>query len=299
MSTTQLPDSATPGGPTQTGPTPTEDSRGSVHTQSGDLPAPRRRWVTIGGNGSDHASHHASQNFSAIAGYLFGSLRLNLVLLIGALPLFLLCVLAADPLAAPPALLAAVYLALPIIAVAFCAFRDCPAFHMGRRDGRSTQGTGPGQGTDSWWAGFGEQSILRPTLAILRETAPRVLRLTAVPTGLALVLVVDAQWAAGQPFGAFLVPALLLGALVCVLSAFTLVALITERADAPWHVLVRVAAHAVIRSWPLSILNVVVLAIALAGLIWQPILSWILASSLALYVVWADARWAVLPALRK
>lgn len=254
--------------------------------------APLVRW---GGrddrDGSTSTTSHATHTFSALASYIFGALRLNIMLALGALPLVMLLLLANDPFSAPPALLAAVYLAMPIITVAFCAFRDSPAFRIGL-SGRE------GSGAGSWWRSYPEQSLLRPALNVLRKTGLRVLGVTALPMGLSMILLVDAQWALGHQMGFVLAPAFLLGAALALVTAFTAVALISERADAPWHVLIRIAAFGALRSWPLSLLNLVVLAIAVMGLIWQPLLCWVLASSLVLYVIWAGSRWAILPTLR-
>ena len=78
--------------------------------------APLVRWG--GRDGPASTSSHAARTFSALGSYVFGALRLNIVLAVGALPLVLLLLLAADPFSAPPALLAAVYLAMPVVTVA-------------------------------------------------------------------------------------------------------------------------------------------------------------------------------------
>lgn len=251
--------------------------------------APLVRWG--GRDGSASTSSHAARTFSALGSYVFAALRLNIVLAVGALPLVLLLLLAADPFSAPPALLAAVYLAMPVVTVAFCAFRDSPAFRIGvsAREGADE---------DSWWRSHPEQSLLRPALHVLRRTGPRTLGGTALPMALALVLVVDAQWALGHSMGFVLVPAFLLGAALALVTAFNTAALISERAEAPWHVLLRIAAFGALRSWPLSLLNLAVTVIAVMGLTVQPLLCWVLASSLVLYVIWAGSRWSILPTVR-
>ena len=248
--------------------------------------APLVRWG--GRDGSASVSSHAAHTFSALASYVFGALHLNIMLAIGALPLVLLLLLAADPFSAPPALLAAVYLAMPIVTVAFCAFRDSPAFRVGLS-------AREGAGEDSWWSSHPDQSLLRPALHVLRRTGLRTLGATALPMALALILVVDARWALDHAWGFMLFPAFLLGAALALSTAFNTAALISERADAPWHVLLRIAAFGVLRSWPLSLLNLAVMGIAVMGLIWQPLLCWVLASSLVLYVIWAGSRWSILP----
>ena len=252
-------------------------------------PSPLVRWG--GRDGAASTSSHATHTFSALASYLFGALRLNIVLAAGALPLVLLLLLAADPFSAPPALLAAVHLAMPVITVAFCAFRDSPAFRAGLVAREAA-------GRDSWWRSYPEQSLLRPALHVLRRTGLRTLGVTAPPMALALILVVDARWALGHAVGFVLAPAFLLGAALALLTAFNVAALISERAEAPWHVMLRIAAFGALRSWPLSLLSLAVMAIAVMGLIWQPLLCWMLASSLVLYVIWAGSRWSILPTVR-
>ena len=260
--------------------------------QRAPLESRREPFIRWGGKDSSASvSNHAAQTFSALASYVFGALRLNFMLLLGAAPLFVLLAGADDPFSAPPALIGALFLAMPVITIAFCAFRDCPAFRIGAADATASD-------EDSWWHSYPEQSLLRPGLHVLRTTGWRVLGVTALPMGLALILVIDAQWALGHSWAAVLAPAFLLGAALALVTAFAAAALVSERAEAPWHVLVRIAAFGALRSWPLSLLNLLVLAVALLGMIWQPILSWALASSLVLYVIWAGARWSILPTVR-
>lgn len=238
-------------------------------------------------------STHAAQTWAMIASFLFGALRLNALLLVGALPLALLCVLAANPLSAVPALILGLYLAMPIITAGFCAFRDAPVFQSGdRRDGRAEDGR------PNWWDGFEDQQLLRPVLRVIRRTAPTVLRTTALPMGIVLVLFVDAQWVLAQGWGLMVAPALLIAALLGLMTALGVCALVSEGADAPATVLARTAAHAMLRYFPFTLLSVLVLGVGLLGLIWQPVLCWALASSLILYVVWANTRWSIKPALR-
>lgn len=258
--------------------------------QAAAIPSRRAPLVRWGGkDDSAGVSSHAAHTLSALAAYVFAALRLNVVLLLGALPLFLLLVAASDPFSAPPALFGALYLAMPVITIAFCAFRDSPAFRIG---------TGDVSSRGSWWSSHSEHAILRPALHVLRVTGLRVLRVTGLPMGLTIILVIDAQWALAQPWGVVLAPAFLLGAALALVTAFTAAALVSERANAPWHVLVRIAAFGALRTWPLSLVNLLVLGVAVLGVIWQPILCWGLASSLVLYVIWAGARWAILPTVR-
>lgn len=116
--------------------------------------------------------------------------------------------------------------------------------------------------------------------------------------GATLVLVVDAQWALGQSWGVMVAPALLIGALLGLMTSLGVSVLISERAEARAHVLVRTAGYAALRSFPFTVLSLLILGIGLLGLIWQPILCWALASSLILYVVWANTRWSIRPVLR-
>lgn len=256
-----------------------------------------QRRVTISRQGpskpSGEGSSHAAQTWSTIAAFLFGALRLNAILVVGALPLVLLCVLAADPLSSTPALIVALYLATPIIVAAFCAFRDAPAFEVGERLRAEGDAVVP-----SWWDGFSEYQLLRPVLRTLRATAVTTLRATALPMGAVLVLIVDAQWVLAQSWGLVVAPALFIAALLGLMTALGVAALISEGADARTLVLVRTAAFAMLRSFPFTLLSLLVLGIGLLGLIWQPILCWALASSLILYVVWANTRWSIKPALR-
>lgn len=232
----------------------------------------------------DGTAQHVSQSWASIGSFLFGALRLNALLIVGALPLVLLCVLPAEPLKALPALLTALFLAMPAVTTAFCVFRDAPMFAVG-----VSRGVGDGP---SWWDGAGEHELIRPALRIFRRTAMHTIRATMLPMGLAVVLTVDGLWALGHDRAAIAAPAFFLGAVVAVMASFGVCVLISEGAQASWHVLARGAAVAILRGAPLTLLSIAVLGIGLLGLIWQPILCWALASSLVLYVLWANTRWS-------
>ncbi|WP_143233239.1 hypothetical protein [Actinomyces ruminis] len=97
--------------------------------------------------------------------------------------------------------------------------------------------------------------------------------------------------------GVYVVPALAM-TVVLVLAAWpAAIVMVTEVRHAHVVSVVRLALVVVARKWYLSLLNLLVMVGTLLGLIAQPFLVAALGSGFLLHLVWANARWMVLPSI--
>lgn len=247
-----------------------------------------------------------NETLASIGVFIYSALRLNLAMVVTCLPLIILCFGAVSPLRSFPAMLGAGVLSAPGIAAAFCTFRDAPGFRIGLADkligATPSDASGPRTApvlAGSYWTEADQDRILRPYFRAYRHLAGRSI-LVALPTlGLALVLGVDAAATMPQAWGAVLFPMLLVCAALAVLAFFTTLVLVTELPRARWWPTLRAGLHMTIRRWYLALLSGVVLAALIAGLIKQPVLTAVLAPSLLMYIVWANAHWSVLPLMHQ
>lgn len=245
-----------------------------------------------------------AETVMAIGSFIYSVLRLNLAMAITCSPLIVLCFGAVSPLASFPAMLGALALSGPGIAAAFCTFRDAPGFRIGLADRlvgvTTTAASGPRHVlAPSYWSEADQDRILRPFFRAYRRLALRSLALALPTLALALVLGVDAAWTMTQPWGALVLPMVLVCAVFAVLVFFTALVMATELPLARWWPLLRTALQLTVRRWYLAVLSGVALAVLVAGLIKQPILTAALAPSLLTYIVWANAHWSVLPVVHR
>ncbi len=228
--------------------------------------------------------------------FLFTVVRLNAAIAVSCLPLVVMLVAPVDPLGAVPAVLIGAFLSSPGLAATFAAFRDMPGFEIGSGSIRDELSGSPAIARRYW--GEEDTAVFRPFFRVWRRLAVRSLQVSALPLGLALVLVVDAVWAAQRSLGAVLTPMLVVLCTFCLPVWILALVLVTELTAGSWWSVVRAACACAARSWYLSLFSVGVLCVYGAGVILQPILVLLLASALALYLVWANSRWAALPVLR-
>ena len=249
-----------------------------------------------------------NETLASIGVFIYSALRLNLAMVVTCLPLIILCFGAVSPLRSVPAMLGAGVLSAPGIAAAVCTFRDAPGFRIGLAD--RLIGATPSDASarhsrtapvlaGSYWTEADQDQIIRPYFRAYRRLAGRSI-LVALPTlGLALILGVDAAATMPQAWGALVFPMLLVCACLAVLSFFTTLVLVTELPRARWWPTLRAGLHMTIRRWYLALLSGAVLAVLIAGLIKQPVLTAVLAPSLLMYIVWANAHWSVLPLMHR
>ncbi|WP_337059724.1 hypothetical protein [Kineococcus sp. G2] len=142
------------------------------------------------------------------------------------------------------------------------------------------------------------------TTTVLRTFArawARSLR-RAVPLGLGaaavlVVLGVDAVVLAGTTWGALTLPLLAVVGLLAVAVAVLAVVGLAERPGARVRDVARPAVWLAVRRWPFTLLSLAVLGLLAAAVASRPALGLGLGAAPLLYVVWANSRWSMRPAL--
>ena len=207
--------------------------------------------------------------YSNVFGVGYLCLVSNLLLLVTCSPVVLLLA-TTDPTRSWPLLAVGAPLCAPGVAATFAVFRD-------HADG----------GTD----------VLRSFVRGWRATCGRAFRLAAMTTGVIVVLIVDVRALAGSAAGVVLVPAL--GVLVLISLAVSAVGLVAV-AEVPGTRLVavvKVSAYLALRHWYVVLLSLSVLVVQLVLFASAPALALGLTATPALYVVWANGRYVLRPAL--
>lgn len=147
-------------------------------------------------------------------------------------------------------------------------------------------------------------SITRPKAGVVREFGRvwlaswrRAMTLGAMAVAALVVLGVDVRWAWGRQIGAVAIPVLVtLMVLVLATGVVALVAL-AERPTARLREVLRYSVYLALRRWYLtavSLLALLLLAMVFAS---RPAIAVGLAASPLLYVVWANSRFSLRPAL--
>ncbi len=212
-------------------------------------------------------SHEA---VSGIIGMIALGLLVNVLLLATALPLVLLLI-TTDPMRSWPLLAGAAVLATPAVTAAFRAFRE-----------HAAGGLGPVRGflaglRDGW----------RPSLAI-----------GAMAVAAVVVLLVDVSLLARSEFAVVTVP--LLGVLAVLAVAVALMALVAvaEVPTARLRDVLAAGAVLALRRWYLTAVSLLVLALQAGLFVNLPAIGIGITASAALYLAWANSRYALRPVLR-
>ena len=143
--------------------------------------------------------------------------------------------------------------------------------------------------------------VVREFGRVWRASWRRATTLGAMATAALVVLGVDIAWAASTPWGrsvgAVMIPVLL--TLMVLVVATTLLALVAlaERPTARLRDLLRCSVYLAVRRWYLTAASLLVLGLLGALFASRPALAVGLAASPLLYVVWANSRFSLRPAL--
>jgi len=130
-----------------------------------------------------------------------------------------------------------------------------------------------------------------------RASFRRATAVGAVATGTLVVLGVDAMAAWGRPVGAVVIPILGVAMVLAVSSSLLVLVLIAERPKAPLREAFRASLYLSVRRWYLTVLSLAVLALLETLLASRPAIALGLAATPLLYVVWANSRFTLNPAL--
>lgn len=213
----------------------------------------------------------SQDTYAAVFGVAYLGLMTNALLVVAGLPVLAVLVLT-DPAESLPLLALVAPLLAPALTAAFTVFGN----HAETGSTEVVRGFVRG-----WWA-----------------TARWALLLGAATSLALVVLVVDIQWLAGRDAGVLALPLLaLLACLVAVGCVVGLVA-IAEVPDARLRELVAAAVVLGVRRWYLSVASLVALASLAGFFLVKPALALGLAAAPVLYVVWANGRYTLRPAIR-
>ncbi|MBO3738726.1 hypothetical protein [Actinoplanes flavus] len=130
-----------------------------------------------------------------------------------------------------------------------------------------------------------------------RRSARRALTTGIVATLALLVLGVDARWAWGRPIGAAVLPPIVVAMTLTAVTTLLVLVLLAERPAVRLRDAARAGVYLAVRRWYLSLFSLTVLAVFEALLAARPALAIGVAAAPLLYVVGANSRFTLAPAL--
>lgn len=207
--------------------------------------------------------------YSAIFGVVYLGLMTNALLIVGCLPLIAL-LFTTDPAHSWPLIAIAVPLCAPSLTAAFTVFRG------------NVQG---------------DSSVVRVFLRAWRAAWRRSMVLGALVAVALTVILVDVRFFAGGQAGVVIIPALaVLTALSVSLGVVGLVA-IAEEPHARLRTVVKVSTYFLARRWYLTVVSLAVLIAQAVLFSSLPAIAIGITATPALYLVWANSRYTLRPAL--
>ena len=207
--------------------------------------------------------------YASIFSTVYLGLMVNVMLLVGCAPLVFLLV-TTDPTASWPLLLIATPLCGPALVGALTAFR--------------AHGLGEGRVVRAFWAGW-------------RRTATKALAVGAVVAVVLAIVLVDVRAVSAASWSVLVVPLCATLALLALATAPVALTALAEAPGTPLRVLLSTAAVLAVRRWYLSAVSLLVLAGQAALFVSSPALAIGLTAAPALYLIWANARYALRPVL--
>ena len=139
--------------------------------------------------------------------------------------------------------------------------------------------------------------VIRTFAAAWRASFRRAATIGALAAATLVVLGVDAQAAATRPVAAWAVPVLGVVALLVVATALLALVATAEVPGARLRTVLKAALYLGARRWYLTVVSLAVLGLLAGLLAAKPALAIGLAAAPLLYVVWANSRFSLRPAL--
>ncbi|MCJ1697534.1 ferredoxin-NADPH reductase [Rathayibacter caricis DSM 15933] len=207
--------------------------------------------------------------YASLFGVVHLILTTNVLLVIGCLPLVLLLI-TTDPARSWPLLAAALPLCAPAVRGAFAVFGE---------------------------HGRGGTRVVRTFWAAWRQGWGRTLALAAGATAVAAIALVDVRFLSTSQIGVVVVPLLLIVVLLVVGTAPVVLVALIEAPGAALPRTLRISLILATRRWHLTLVSLLVLAFQAYLFTLSPALALGVSAAPALYLVWADARYTLLPAL--
>ncbi|WP_217180890.1 DUF624 domain-containing protein [Streptomyces sp. AC495_CC817] len=207
--------------------------------------------------------------WATVLGVVYLGLMVNFLTLVAALP-FVLLLMTTDPALSWPLLALAAPLAAPALTGAFTAFREF---------------------------GRGDAQVVRSFLRGWAATWRRAMLLGLIASVAVVVLLVDVRAASAIAASVVIVPVLALLTLIAVATALVGLVAIAEAPGARLRDVLRAALYLSVRRWYLTVLSFAVLGVQVALFTTMPAIAIGLTCAPALYVAWANGRYALRPVL--
>jgi uncharacterized membrane protein YesL len=210
------------------------------------------------------------ETYHAVFDAVYTALMANLLLIVGCLPL-VAGVLVTDPARSWPLLC----LAAPLCAPGLCAvFAVLAGFARDRAS-----------------------SVVRTFARTWRASFRRSTALGALATAALVVLAVDTRAAWGRPIGAAAIPVLVVLMFLVVATSLLALVVLSERPSVRLRDALRACVYLAVRRWYLTTASLAVLVVLEALLASRPAIALGLAAAPLLYVVWANSRFTLTPAM--
>ncbi len=192
----------------------------------------------------------------------------NLLLLVGCAPL-VLGLLTTDPARSWPLLALVTPLCLPAVVGVFAAFAQ----------------------------GMAGGGVLRTFGRTYVAAWRRAVSLGTLAVGATVVLAVDLAWAWGRPIGAVAIPVLVVLMLLVAGTALLGLVALAERPAVRLRDAVKACLYLAVRRWYLTGASLLVIGVLMQLIAARPAIGLGLAAAPLLYVVWANSRFSLRPAL--
>lgn len=207
--------------------------------------------------------------WATILGVVYLGLMSNFLVLLTAAPLVALLI-TTDPALSWPLLALAVPVAAPALTGAFAAFREF---------------------------GHGEPQVVRSFLRGWKATWRKGMLIGAAAAASVVVLLLDVRAVAELPASVVMVPVLALLTVIAVATALVALVALAEAPQARLRDIFKAALYLSVRRWYLTVLSFAVLGVQFALFTTMPAIAIGLTCAPALYVAWANSRYALRPVL--
>lgn len=211
-----------------------------------------------------------NRSSGAIFDLIYVAMMTNLLLVVGAFPL-VVGLLATDPARSWPLLAVVTPLCAPALSAAFAVMAA--------------------------YSGEGSTQVVRTFARAWQATFRRAATLGAIATAALVVLGVDIAATWTLRIGAVVIPVMAVLMLLIVATSLLALVAIAERPAVRLGKAVRVCGYLAVRRWYLTIVSLAMLLFIAALLAAHPALELGIAATPLLYIVWANSRFTLRPAL--
>lgn len=215
----------------------------------------------------------AQATYEKIFSTVYVGLTVNVFLAAAVSPFLAALAVVREPLAAWPFFAALSCLCAPALVGAFACFA-----RIGEDDTRPV--------------------VLRPFWSAFWRSLPRAVGVWAVAAALVSVLALDAVVVARTSLGVVLVPFFVVASVLVAMTLLAVLVMLAAEPAARVRSLVRPSLYLVVRKLYLALPGLLAVGLAVAVVLFEPVLGLMLACSPLLYVAWANLRYVIAQLLR-